>query len=153
MKYNKNEFVKTNDHKIMHKVKKQWVVISLAALMLIGGGVAMTNVSANAANNESNSPKAVDNVSNNKQSSSSSQTNGETTTYSNPQSKNNVKLANKLNGAPIQIAQVGNNTKTTILFNKNFNPYNFNTNDNYIYETDNNGNKQRIKYAEFEFFL
>ncbi|TPR19081.1 DUF5776 domain-containing protein [Apilactobacillus timberlakei] len=37
MQYNKNEFRKTNDKKIMKKVKKQWVVVSIASLAVLGG--------------------------------------------------------------------------------------------------------------------
>lgn len=32
MQYNKNQFIKSNDKKIMKKVKKQWVVVSIATL-------------------------------------------------------------------------------------------------------------------------
>ncbi|MCK8624901.1 hypothetical protein [Apilactobacillus xinyiensis] len=39
MQFNKNEFKKVNDKKIMKKVKKQWVVVSVATLSLLGGGV------------------------------------------------------------------------------------------------------------------
>ncbi|GLB47464.1 hypothetical protein WR164_14430 [Philodulcilactobacillus myokoensis] len=41
MQYNKNQFNKINDKKVMKKVKKQWVVVSLATLALIGGYSAM----------------------------------------------------------------------------------------------------------------
>ncbi|TPR17660.1 hypothetical protein DY138_07085 [Apilactobacillus timberlakei] len=40
MQYNKNQFNKVNDKKVMKKVKKQWVVVSVATLALLGGGVA-----------------------------------------------------------------------------------------------------------------
>ncbi|MGX4645404.1 pectate lyase-like adhesive domain-containing protein [Holzapfeliella sp. JNUCC 80] len=37
--YNKNKIQKTNEKKIMKKVKKQWVVASLVTFALLGGGV------------------------------------------------------------------------------------------------------------------
>ncbi|UQS84931.1 DUF5776 domain-containing protein [Apilactobacillus apisilvae] len=37
MQYNKNQFNKINDKKIMKKVKKQWVVVSVASLAVLGG--------------------------------------------------------------------------------------------------------------------
>ncbi|TMT00402.1 hypothetical protein FD688_04310 [Apilactobacillus kunkeei] len=51
MQYNKNEFMKSNDKKIMKKVKKQWVVVSIATLAFLGAsayGMMNTNVSASA---------------------------------------------------------------------------------------------------------
>ncbi|CAI2563121.1 hypothetical protein AKUA2003_02190 [Apilactobacillus kunkeei] len=36
MQYNKNQFMKSNDKKIMKKVKKQWVVVSIATLAFLG---------------------------------------------------------------------------------------------------------------------
>ncbi|XIF19434.1 MAG: Hypothetical protein AJITA_00080 [Acetilactobacillus jinshanensis] len=49
MLYNKNNVRKTNDKKILHKVGKQWKVISVALLMAIGGGAAVaTHANANA---------------------------------------------------------------------------------------------------------
>ena len=38
MEYNKKMFAKVNDHKVLYKVKKQWVVMSMAMLALLGGG-------------------------------------------------------------------------------------------------------------------
>ncbi|TPR39824.1 hypothetical protein DY130_04755 [Apilactobacillus micheneri] len=37
MQYNKQQFNKVNDKKIMKKVKKQWVVVSVASLAVLGG--------------------------------------------------------------------------------------------------------------------
>ncbi|TMT00400.1 hypothetical protein FD688_04300 [Apilactobacillus kunkeei] len=37
MQYNKHEFQKTNDKKILRKVKSQWVVVSLASFAFLGG--------------------------------------------------------------------------------------------------------------------
>ncbi|UQS84930.1 DUF5776 domain-containing protein [Apilactobacillus apisilvae] len=37
MQYNKKQFNKVNDKKIMKKVKKQWVVVSMASLAVLGG--------------------------------------------------------------------------------------------------------------------
>ncbi|TPR43654.1 hypothetical protein DY124_04965 [Apilactobacillus micheneri] len=37
MQYNKQQFNKVNDKKIMKKVKKQWVVVSIASLAVLGG--------------------------------------------------------------------------------------------------------------------
>ncbi|WP_105957279.1 DUF5776 domain-containing protein [Apilactobacillus quenuiae] len=37
MQYNKNQFNKVNDKKVMRKVKKQWVVASVATLAVLGG--------------------------------------------------------------------------------------------------------------------
>ncbi|CAI2562074.1 hypothetical protein AKUH3B101J_02090 [Apilactobacillus kunkeei] len=46
MQYNKNEFNKVNDKKVMKKVKKQWVVVSIATLALLGASAyGMTNTS------------------------------------------------------------------------------------------------------------
>lgn len=36
MQYNKNEIQKTNDKKVLRKVKKQWVVVSLSSFVLLG---------------------------------------------------------------------------------------------------------------------
>ncbi|GAA6113456.1 hypothetical protein AP1H75_11230 [Apilactobacillus apinorum] len=36
MQYNKNKFNKVNDKKVMKKVKKQWIVVSVATLALLG---------------------------------------------------------------------------------------------------------------------
>ncbi|KPN80590.1 hypothetical protein RZ56_01250 [Apilactobacillus kunkeei] len=47
MQYNKNEFNKVNDKKVMKKVKKQWVVVSIATLALLGASAyGMTSTSA-----------------------------------------------------------------------------------------------------------
>ena len=51
LEYNKNKFDKINDKKVLHKIKKHWVVISLALLSMIGAGSALTSVSANADGN------------------------------------------------------------------------------------------------------
>ncbi|WP_413627750.1 BspA family leucine-rich repeat surface protein [Fructilactobacillus vespulae] len=51
MIHNKNEFSKVNDKKVLHKVKKQWVVVSLGTFMLLGGANALvsgTNISVKA---------------------------------------------------------------------------------------------------------
>lgn len=48
MLYNKNLVRKTNDKKVLHKVGKQWKVISVALLMAIGGAAVATNANANA---------------------------------------------------------------------------------------------------------
>ena len=45
MEFNKNEFAKVNDRKVLHKVKKQWLVISVALLGMLGIGA---NVQAHA---------------------------------------------------------------------------------------------------------
>lgn len=46
--YNKRKVQKVNDKKVLHKVKKHWVTISLALLMAIGGaGATRTKASAN----------------------------------------------------------------------------------------------------------
>ncbi|MCX0325415.1 DUF5776 domain-containing protein [Apilactobacillus kunkeei] len=46
MQYNKNEFNKVNDKKVMKKVKKQWVVVSIATLAILGASAyGMTNTS------------------------------------------------------------------------------------------------------------
>ena len=36
MLYNKNNYRKTNDKKVLHKVKKQWIVVSVATLAALG---------------------------------------------------------------------------------------------------------------------
>lgn len=49
MLYNKNKVSKTNDKKILHKVGKQWKVVSVALLMAVAGGaVAASHTTANA---------------------------------------------------------------------------------------------------------
>ncbi|WP_413627854.1 hypothetical protein R4B61_01325 [Fructilactobacillus vespulae] len=51
MLYNKNKFQKENDKKVLRKVKKQWVTVSLATFMLLGGAsftVGSTTVNADA---------------------------------------------------------------------------------------------------------
>ncbi|UQS87383.1 KxYKxGKxW signal peptide domain-containing protein [Nicoliella spurrieriana] len=52
MLYNKFEYSKVNDKKVLRKVKKQWVVMSLSMFTILGGGAAIgqhiTTVSANA---------------------------------------------------------------------------------------------------------
>ena len=49
MEYNKNRFQKTDDKKVLHKVRKQWVVLSMSLLAALGGGAAVANhVSAHA---------------------------------------------------------------------------------------------------------
>lgn len=48
--YNKNKFDKINDKKVLHKIKKHWVVVSLALLGVIGATGATTTVKANADN-------------------------------------------------------------------------------------------------------
>ncbi|CAI2562852.1 hypothetical protein AKUH4B402J_02240 [Apilactobacillus kunkeei] len=46
MQYNKNKFNKVNDKKVMKKVKKQWVVVSVATLALFGASAyGMTSTS------------------------------------------------------------------------------------------------------------
>ncbi|KOY75537.1 hypothetical protein RZ70_08990 [Apilactobacillus kunkeei] len=46
MQYNKNKFNKVNDKKVMKKVKKQWVVVSVATLALLGASAyGMTSTS------------------------------------------------------------------------------------------------------------
>lgn len=47
--YNKRQLLKSNDKKILHKVKKRWVVISLAMFMMLGGAGLATNHSVHAA--------------------------------------------------------------------------------------------------------
>ena len=41
MQYNKRQFNKVNDKKVMKKVKKQWIVVSLATLAFLGGSAYM----------------------------------------------------------------------------------------------------------------
>ncbi len=50
MNYNKKEFAEINNKKILHKVKKQWITISVALLGILGMGgvVTQTHVNANA---------------------------------------------------------------------------------------------------------
>ncbi|XIF20160.1 MAG: Hypothetical protein AJITA_00885 [Acetilactobacillus jinshanensis] len=36
MLYNKNQFRKTNDKKVLHKIGKHWVTVSIAMLAMIG---------------------------------------------------------------------------------------------------------------------
>ncbi|WKN29439.1 hypothetical protein MUB42_03295 [Apilactobacillus kunkeei] len=63
MQYNKNQFIKSNDKKIMKKVKKQWVVVSIATLSVLGASAyGMNSVSAKA---EDNSQQIVQSTNNN----------------------------------------------------------------------------------------
>ena len=55
MMYNKQQFQKTNDKKVLHKVKKHWVVVSLAMLGALGiGSVSTTAVHASATPQKAN---------------------------------------------------------------------------------------------------
>lgn len=51
MLYNKNDFTKINDKKVLHKVRKQWIIISLALLGVLGTTGAGTTIKANADEN------------------------------------------------------------------------------------------------------
>lgn len=42
LEYNREQYRKINDKKILHKVRKQWVTVSLALLSMIGGGSLLT---------------------------------------------------------------------------------------------------------------
>lgn len=46
--YNKNKFNKIDNKKILHKINKQWVIISIALFMIIGSGVVLSHTSASA---------------------------------------------------------------------------------------------------------
>ena len=48
MEYNKRNFQKVNDRKVLHKVKKQWVVMSMALLGMLGVGAAHAEAHASA---------------------------------------------------------------------------------------------------------
>lgn len=48
LEYNKRQFQKSNDKRILHKVKKHWVVVSMALLMAIGGKAVSMQINANA---------------------------------------------------------------------------------------------------------
>ncbi|MCK8607124.1 KxYKxGKxW signal peptide domain-containing protein [Apilactobacillus ozensis] len=45
MRFNKNEFKKVNDKKVLKKVKKQWVTVSIATLAFLGGSALYTSTS------------------------------------------------------------------------------------------------------------
>lgn len=69
MLYNKYNVRKANDEKVMHKVGKNWKIISIALLMAIGGTAVATNASANAdsvnannGNNDAQAEKAMTNT-------------------------------------------------------------------------------------------
>ncbi|WP_413627950.1 MucBP domain-containing protein [Fructilactobacillus vespulae] len=75
MLYNRNQINKITDKKIMKKVKSQWVVVSLATFMLLGGAgftITTNNVKADTANNQNSSEQATPA----KSDSSTSQSNG-----------------------------------------------------------------------------
>ncbi|TMT00569.1 hypothetical protein FD687_05365 [Apilactobacillus kunkeei] len=69
MQYNKNQFNKINDKKVMKKVKKQWVVVSVATLAFLGAsayGMMTTSVSASAnTNNTTDNQQSVNNTNSN----------------------------------------------------------------------------------------
>lgn len=48
MLYNKNKVSKVNDKKVLHKVRKHWVTVSIAMLSLLGGGAVATHATASA---------------------------------------------------------------------------------------------------------
>ncbi|CAI2664641.1 hypothetical protein AKUH4B102A_14460 [Apilactobacillus kunkeei] len=48
MMFNKNQFHKTSDKKVLRKVKKQWVTVSVATLAFLGGSFYLTSTSASA---------------------------------------------------------------------------------------------------------
>uniref|UniRef100_UPI003364F523 BspA family leucine-rich repeat surface protein n=1 Tax=Apilactobacillus waqarii TaxID=2851006 RepID=UPI003364F523 len=48
MMFNKNQFHKTSNKKVLKKVKKQWVTVSVATLAFLGGSFYLTNTSASA---------------------------------------------------------------------------------------------------------
>ena len=61
MPYNKNQFRKVNDKKVLHKVKSHWVAVSLSLLMALGG-TAVAGQAVHADNNaDLNNQNNVDN--------------------------------------------------------------------------------------------
>ncbi|MGQ2282688.1 DUF5776 domain-containing protein [Apilactobacillus kunkeei] len=89
MQYNKNEFNKVNDKKIMKKVKKQWVVVSVATLAFLGAsayGMMTTSVlaSANTNGTQDRQQQSVNNKKSNQ--SGDTTTSTATATQSNTQS-------------------------------------------------------------------
>lgn len=69
--YDKKHFNKINDKKVLHKVKKQWVTISLALFMMIGGGAVASHVHVSAS--QTQQPRTHIQVNNHQRNSNSTQ--------------------------------------------------------------------------------
>lgn len=86
MFYNKREFDKTNDKKVMRKVKKQWVIVSLATFMFVGGSYSLTNnnvlASDNVTSNQTTTKTDPNSTSDNSQSKASDDLHTQTSTTS-----------------------------------------------------------------------
>ncbi|GAT90337.1 DUF5776 domain-containing protein [Apilactobacillus kunkeei] len=98
MQYNKNEFQKTNDKKILRKVKKQWVVVSLASFAFLGGtslALMSQGVSAHADDTTKNNTEVVQPNNNQQSSNQQSDDNKQTASNNDQQNQND---ANKDNG-------------------------------------------------------
>ncbi|MCL0312926.1 hypothetical protein M2S00_07380, partial [Apilactobacillus sp. TMW 2.2459] len=75
MQFNKRQFKKVNDKKVLKKVKKSWITVSVATLATLGGAAAGTtmlslgNVSANSGVNSEEHSDSSKNSPNSEQSS------------------------------------------------------------------------------------
>ncbi|WP_203621348.1 DUF5776 domain-containing protein [Apilactobacillus nanyangensis] len=78
MQYNKNKFNKVNDKKVMKKVKKQWVVVSVATLALLGASAySMTSTQPVVAHADGTTQQQGDTQQGNQGSSDGTSTSGE----------------------------------------------------------------------------
>ena len=94
MQYNKNEIQKTNDKKILRKVKKQWVVVSLASFAFLGGtslALMSHGVSAHADDTTKNNTEVVQPNNNRQSSNQQSDDNKQTASNNDQQNQNDAK--------------------------------------------------------------
>ncbi len=103
MQYNKNEFQKTNDKKILRKVKKQWVVVSLSSFAFLGatsmalmshGVIANADTDDNGTKTEVVQQNTTNQSSSNQSSDSDQHNNSNADQYTNQQSSNNQNTGN-----------------------------------------------------------
>lgn len=121
MLYNKRNTHKVNDKKILHKIGKQWKVVSLALLMAIGGATAVSvnNANANASTTTPSAPKLISaNPTTN--SGANNQMNGSANNSANSNGLNS-KTASEVNSleAPLNISGTSNSNNNSSSNNKN----------------------------------
>lgn len=121
MQYNKNEIQKTNDKKILRKVKKQWVVVSLASFAFLGGtslALMSHGVSAYADDNGKNT--SVFQTNKNQQSSTNkSDDNNQNASSNDQQNQINQNDANNDNGQSTTNNSTQNQSQNDISNNSN----------------------------------
>ncbi|CAI2561859.1 hypothetical protein AKUH3B101J_02110 [Apilactobacillus kunkeei] len=121
MQYNKNEIQKTNDKKILRKVKKQWVVVSLASFAFLGGtslALMSHGVSAYADDNGKNT-SVVQTNKNQQSSTNKSDDNNQNASSNDQQNQINPNDANNDNGQSTTNNSVQNQSQNDISNNSN----------------------------------